>query len=81
MSESADTRHSSPPYPAAVLAGAAALLASCAVGPDFKAPEAPHNARFVAAGQLPLETAATALPGAGQRSEKFPLRSASDGTC
>jgi NodT family efflux transporter outer membrane factor (OMF) lipoprotein len=29
----------------------------------FQAPEAPHDARFVAAGQLPLETAATALPG------------------
>jgi NodT family efflux transporter outer membrane factor (OMF) lipoprotein len=62
MSESTDTRHSSPPYRAAMLAGAA-LLSSCAVGPDFKAPEAPHDARFVAAGQLPLETAATALPG------------------
>ena len=62
MSESTDTRHSSPPYRLAVLGGAA-LLSSCAVGPDFKAPEAPHDARFVAAGQLPLETAATALPG------------------
>jgi NodT family efflux transporter outer membrane factor (OMF) lipoprotein len=62
MSESTDTRHSSPPYRVAVLGGAA-LLSSCAVGPDFKAPEAPHDARFVAAGQLPLETAATALPG------------------
>ena len=41
----------------------ALLLSSCAVGPDFKAPEAPHDARFVAEGQLPLETAATALPG------------------
>jgi NodT family efflux transporter outer membrane factor (OMF) lipoprotein len=39
------------------------LLASCAVGPNFKAPDAPRDARFVAAGQLPAETAATALPG------------------
>jgi NodT family efflux transporter outer membrane factor (OMF) lipoprotein len=62
MSESTHTRHNSPPYGAAALAGAV-LLSSCAVGPDFKAPEAPHDARFVAAGALPLETAATALPG------------------
>ena len=62
MSDSADTRHSFPPYPAALLAGTA-LLASCAVGPDYKPPEAPHDARFVAAGQLPSQTAATALPG------------------
>jgi NodT family efflux transporter outer membrane factor (OMF) lipoprotein len=47
----------------AACAAAAGLLASCAVGPDFKAPEAPRDARFVAAGRLPAETAATDLPG------------------
>src|SRR5882672_8873691 len=39
------------------------LLTSCAVGPNFKAPEAPRSAGFVPAGQLAPETAATALPG------------------
>jgi NodT family efflux transporter outer membrane factor (OMF) lipoprotein len=57
-----DTRHSSPPHLAPALAGAV-LLSSCAVGPDFKAPEAPQSARFLAAGQLPEQTAATSLPG------------------
>jgi NodT family efflux transporter outer membrane factor (OMF) lipoprotein len=57
-----DTRRSSRSFRVAALAGAL-LLSSCAVGPDFKAPEAPHDARFVAAGQLPPQTAATALPG------------------
>src|SRR5260221_3835231 len=42
---------------------ATGLLASCAVGPNFKAPEAPRSAGFVPAGQLAPETAATALPG------------------
>jgi len=42
---------------------AGALLSSCAVGPNFKAPPAPPNARFVPAGQLPAETAAAPLPG------------------
>src|SRR5882762_2960305 len=39
------------------------LLAACAVGPNFKAPEAPPNAGFAPAGQIAPETAATALPG------------------
>jgi NodT family efflux transporter outer membrane factor (OMF) lipoprotein len=55
-------RHSSPAHRAAALT-AAGLLSSCAVGPNFKAPEAPHDARFVAAGQLPPQTAAAPLPG------------------
>ena len=42
---------------------AAALLASCAVGPNFKAPEPPHSAGFVPSGQLAPQTAAAALPG------------------
>ena len=31
--------------------------------PNFKAPQAPHDARFAPAGQLPAATAAAALPG------------------
>src|SRR6266436_6101877 len=42
---------------------ATGLLTSCAVGPNFKAPEAPRSTGFVPAGKLPPETAATALPG------------------
>src|ERR1700687_2731652 len=39
------------------------LLAACAVGPNFKAPEAPRNAAFVPPGQIASETTATPLPG------------------
>src|SRR6202140_325892 len=39
------------------------LLASCAVGPNFKAPEAPRNAGFAPAGQIAPETTAAPLPG------------------
>ncbi len=39
------------------------LLAACAVGPNFKAPEAPHTAGFAPAGQVAPETAAAPLPG------------------
>src|SRR3984957_9161888 len=46
-------------------AAAAALLAACAVGPNFKAPEAPHTARFAPAGRLPAETTAAPLPDGG----------------
>ena len=46
---------------AAVLA--ALGLSSCAVGPNFKAPQAPPNARFVPAGQIPAETQEAPLPG------------------
>jgi NodT family efflux transporter outer membrane factor (OMF) lipoprotein len=38
-------------------------LSSCAVGPNFKAPAAPQDARFVPAGQLPAETTSAPLPG------------------
>src|SRR5712675_3427288 len=41
----------------------AGLLSACAVGPNFKAPEAPRDAAFVPAGQLTPETTATPLPG------------------
>ena len=44
------------------------LLASCAVGPNFKAPEAPHTSGFAPAGQIAPQTAATAGPnGEAQR--------------
>lgn len=42
---------------------AACLLASCAVGPNFKPPAAPKSAGFVPAGQLPPSTAAAPIPG------------------
>ncbi|HEY4444968.1 MAG TPA: efflux transporter outer membrane subunit [Steroidobacteraceae bacterium] len=41
----------------------AGLLAACAVGPNFKAPEAPRDAAFVPAGQMAPETTAAPLPG------------------
>jgi NodT family efflux transporter outer membrane factor (OMF) lipoprotein len=41
----------------------AGLLAACAVGPNFKAPPAPRDAAFVAAGQIAPETTAAPLPG------------------
>jgi NodT family efflux transporter outer membrane factor (OMF) lipoprotein len=50
-------------------AAAAALLAACAVGPNFKAPEAPHTAGFTPAGRLPAET--TAAPLADGRAQRF----------
>jgi len=40
-----------------------ALLAACAVGPNFKAPTAPHSTGFTAPGQIAAETAASPLPG------------------
>jgi NodT family efflux transporter outer membrane factor (OMF) lipoprotein len=39
------------------------LLAACAVGPNFKTPEAPHTSGFVPAGQQVPQTAATPMPG------------------
>jgi NodT family efflux transporter outer membrane factor (OMF) lipoprotein len=46
----------------------AALLASCAVGPNFKPPAAPDTPGFVAQGQLAAQTAATEGPdGQAQR--------------
>src|SRR5713226_506221 len=41
----------------------ASLLAGCAVGPHFKAPEAPGNAGFAPAGQIAPVTTAAPLPG------------------
>jgi NodT family efflux transporter outer membrane factor (OMF) lipoprotein len=47
----------------------AGLLSACAVGPDFKAPEAPRNAAFVPAGQIAPET--TAAPLSGGQAQRF----------
>jgi NodT family efflux transporter outer membrane factor (OMF) lipoprotein len=46
-----------------LLVGAAGLLASCAVGPNFKAPPAPQTAGFVAPGAMPAATSSAPLPG------------------
>jgi NodT family efflux transporter outer membrane factor (OMF) lipoprotein len=50
------------------LAGVA-LLSACAVGPNFKAPEAPHGAGFVPAGQPPAQT--SAAEGNGGEAQRF----------
>jgi NodT family efflux transporter outer membrane factor (OMF) lipoprotein len=50
-------------FAAGAAAATAVLLAGCAVGPNYKAPAAPHTAGFTAAGQLPPQTAAAPLPG------------------
>ncbi|GAC1503507.1 MAG: efflux transporter outer membrane subunit [Steroidobacteraceae bacterium] len=42
---------------------AGGLIAGCAVGANFKPPEAPRSAGFAPAGQLAQETAAASLPG------------------
>jgi NodT family efflux transporter outer membrane factor (OMF) lipoprotein len=47
---------------AGTIVAGACLLASCAVGPDFQAPEAPHTTGFVPPGELPPATTATPLP-------------------
>src|SRR5579863_175509 len=57
-----------------VLAGACTaavtgLLAACAVGPNFKAPPAPHNAGFAPPGQVPAATTATDT--AGGQAQRF----------
>ncbi len=50
------------------LAGVA-LLSACAVGPNFKAAEAPHGAGFVPAGQSPAQT--SAAEGNGGEAQRF----------
>src|SRR5450432_698521 len=47
----------------------AAILSACAVGPNFKAPEAPHGAGFAPAGQIKSET--VAAPGRGGEAQRF----------
>jgi NodT family efflux transporter outer membrane factor (OMF) lipoprotein len=41
----------------------AALLAGCAVGPNYQSPQAPHTVAFAPAGQLAPQTGAAPLPG------------------
>ena len=55
---------------------AAALVAGCAVGPDFKRPDAPNVDGYLA-GALPLQTAASSGPlGDGQRIVSAPVPAA-----
>ena len=53
----------------ACTAAATGLLAACAVGPNFKAPPAPHNAGFAPPGQMPAATTATDT--AGGQAQRF----------
>ena len=47
----------------------AGLLAACAVGPNFKAPQAPQTPGFVAPGELPAQT--RAAPAADDPAQRF----------
>src|SRR6202166_2663663 len=49
--------------PLSLVAAAALLLSSCAVGPNYKQPPAPQTSGFVPAGSLPAATASAPLPG------------------
>src|ERR1035437_6108019 len=55
--------------PACAAVAIAALLSACAVGPNFKSPEAPRNAGFVPAGQLRAETSSAEV--AGGQAQRF----------
>jgi NodT family efflux transporter outer membrane factor (OMF) lipoprotein len=59
----ANTGRSARALGASVGVAGAGLLAACAAGPNFRAPEAPHGAGFVPAGQMAPETRAASLPG------------------
>lgn len=51
------------------IAGSAALacfLAACAVGPNFKTPDAPRTAGFTPPGEIPAQLATSASPGQAQ---------------
>ena len=48
---------------AASAVSAAVMLSGCAVGPNYKPPQAPHTAGFAPTGQLAPQTAAAPLPG------------------
>jgi NodT family efflux transporter outer membrane factor (OMF) lipoprotein len=54
---------------ASVTIAACGLLAACAVGPNFKAPPAPHDAAFAAPGQIQPQTAAAS--GSGGEAQRF----------
>lgn len=47
----------------------ACLLAACAVGPNFKTPQAPQTPGFVAPGELPAQT--TAAPAPDDQAQRF----------
>jgi NodT family efflux transporter outer membrane factor (OMF) lipoprotein len=47
----------------------ACLLAGCAVGPNFKTPQAPQTPGFVAPGELPAQT--TAAPAPDDQAQRF----------
>jgi NodT family efflux transporter outer membrane factor (OMF) lipoprotein len=47
-------------------AALACLLAACAVGPNFKTPEAPRTAGFTPPGEIPAQLEATSSPGPAQ---------------
>src|SRR5271165_4795623 len=53
----------------AIAAAAALLLGGCAVGPDFKAPQAPQTSGFAPPGELPAET--RAAPAADVPAQRF----------
>jgi NodT family efflux transporter outer membrane factor (OMF) lipoprotein len=53
----------------ACAAAAALVLGGCAVGPNFKAPQAPHTSGFAPPGQLPAET--HAAPAADVQAQRF----------
>jgi NodT family efflux transporter outer membrane factor (OMF) lipoprotein len=57
-------RHSGLLAAAGNLLAAGSLLTACAVGPNFKIPEAPQTSGFAPPGELPAETSAAPLPGA-----------------
>ncbi len=61
---------------------AAAWLGGCAVGPNFKAPEAPRDAAFAPSGSLPAQTnAAEVAGGQAQRFVDGLIFRASGGPC
>ena len=47
----------------------AGLLSACAVGPNFKAPAAPHSAGYAPSGQIAAQTPALPMPGG--KSQRF----------
>jgi NodT family efflux transporter outer membrane factor (OMF) lipoprotein len=47
-------------------AALACILAACAVGPNFKTPEAPRTAGFTPPGEIPAQLEATSSPGPAQ---------------
>src|SRR6202044_157445 len=48
-------------------AALACFMTACAVGPNFKKPEAPQTAGFTPPGEIPAQLEATAAPGPAQQ--------------